>query len=144
MRTSARNTPRPPTLSSCLRISSLSVEQTIGSAKTPENQIALSSSSRAVNAACQILGNFLWAVPLESSSPYVLDAGLHVPLWHIMSTSDSADLMHSSAGLLIQLARPSEQVREVIGSSEGAYDALSKLCHPRDAAAQARWYQTAA
>jgi hypothetical protein len=44
-----------------------------------------------------------------------------------MAVSDSADFLHSAAGLLIQLSRPSVEAREEIANDRNALDAIKRL-----------------
>lgn len=85
-----------------------------------------------LTAACQIVGNLLWALPVETYVPLITQDQLHRPLFeiivHIGTAKEDAGVLHSAAGLLIQLSRPSIGVREVIGDDELALPALERLC----------------
>ncbi|WPH02870.1 Hypothetical protein R9X50_00573800 [Acrodontium crateriforme] len=106
-----------------------SVEETIatvGSESAGNTEVW--QNSRTANAACQILGNLLWGLPVKDTTSYVFDKKLHEPLWRLIATDESADLMHSAAGLLIQLTRPSTECQDEVGSVYDAHAALEQLC----------------
>ncbi|KAK4542592.1 hypothetical protein LTR36_006640 [Oleoguttula mirabilis] len=97
----------------------------------PEGTDPISGGQRLVCAACQIIGNLLWALPSDQATPLVEEAAIHVALWRMLVVPDGVndeDLLHSAASLLVQLTRPSQHVRELIGADEKAKDALTALC----------------
>ncbi|KAK5128274.1 hypothetical protein LTR85_002941 [Meristemomyces frigidus] len=101
-------------------------------------------------ASCQIIGNLLWALPPQRATPLIETDKIHEALWQILSPPSSssvseieveveieveaeannveADLTYSATSLLIQLTRPSQHVRELIGAAYRAKDALTALC----------------
>ena len=86
-------------------------------------------SLRLTTAACQVIGNLLHhLVPKTGTVPAtVQQAQLHKRLFTLMAVSDSADFLHSAAGLLIQLSRPSVEAREEIANDSNALDAIKRL-----------------
>ena len=91
---------------------------------------ALNSDARP-NAACQVLGNLLHALPPSAAVPLVQQKLLHQPLLAAMAGTDDADYLHSATGLLIKLARPSVEICKVIASDIHMLPALEKLnAHP--------------
>ena len=97
---------------------------------------------RVVGAACQMLGNVLWATrgregdagPAggcalidDSDDAGAMTVGLARGLWERVRTGDG-EVQHSAAGLLGQLARRSERLCEGVGAVEGAREALEALC----------------
>jgi len=86
-------------------------------------------SDRRDAAAYQVVGNLLWALPPADFSPLVLQEKLHEAAWRaVCDGSAEEDLLHSAAGLLVQLSRPSAIVREIIGRDEHAQMGLASLC----------------
>lgn len=85
-----------------------------------------------LTAACQTVGNLLWALPTETYVFLTLQGQLHRPLLEVLahtgSAKENAGVLHSVAGLLIQLSRPSVEVRKIIGNDELAHPALERLC----------------
>ncbi|KAK3050134.1 hypothetical protein LTR09_008523 [Extremus antarcticus] len=87
-----------------------------------------SSNNRLYTAACQVLGNVLWATKAPEDFSYLVDErGLHDALLRNMNRLD-AELLHASAGVVLQLARPSVELRERIASSKWAEVMLEHLC----------------
>ncbi|KAK5169533.1 uncharacterized protein LTR77_005509 [Saxophila tyrrhenica] len=97
-------------------------------------------NNRLYTAACQVLGNMLWVRKDQPETPNMRSVEEDVS-WlveqreiqrglfqHIYDASRNPDLLHSAAGLLLQLARPSARVREEIVNSEGAESSLDMLC----------------
>jgi len=86
-------------------------------------------SLRLTIAACQVIGNLLHnLVPETSTVPTAIqEPQLHKRLFSLMAVSDSADFLHSAAGLLIQLSRPSVEAREEIANDSNALDAIRRL-----------------
>lgn len=106
-------------------------------------------SLRLTSAACQIVGNLLHGqVELKRSdgdqpedtyqrildtltgsgqSPATQNRHIHQRLFALMTASDNADFLHSAAGFLIQLSRPSPEVREEIASDSNALPAIRRL-----------------
>jgi len=86
-------------------------------------------SLRLTTAACQVIGNLLHnLVPKTGTVPTAIqEAQLHKRLFTLMAVSDSADFLHSAAGLLIQLSRPSVEAREEIANDRNALDAIKRL-----------------
>lgn len=84
---------------------------------------------RLTTSACQVVGNLLHGLkPTEATLPTAIrDQQIHKRLFALMAVSDSADFMHSAAGLLIQLSRPSIQTREEIASDSNALVAIKRL-----------------
>ncbi|KAK3686499.1 hypothetical protein LTR37_019746 [Vermiconidia calcicola] len=88
-------------------------------------------NERLAIAGCQVLGNLLWSG--KSVASYVLeDVALQHAVLEILNTSQDVELLHSTAGLLVQLCRPSVEIRENIVNNEQAQTALGP-----------RWYQAA-
>jgi hypothetical protein len=103
----------------------------------------------ALNAACQMIGNWLWSLTEgwatrspETTKPYELatlveQRALHhavfsAILWPAVPGKTS-DLLFSAAGLLIHLTRSSTRGQEIIGSDDQAVPALEILCrHPME------------
>ena len=98
-------------------------------------------AERMANAACQIVGNVVWATrsfsppPLphavngQADSQSVLTQrmrDLRIALIQILESAHSAELLHSAVGLLIQLTRAGSATRENIGSE--APEAIERLC----------------
>lgn len=85
-----------------------------------------------LTAACQTVGNLLWALPTETYGYLTLQNRIHRPLLEVIvhtgSAKEDAGVLHSVAGLLIQLSRPSVEARETIGSDTLARPALERLC----------------
>lgn len=85
-----------------------------------------------LTAACQTVGNLLWGLPMETYASLITTDEFHRPLLemvvHIGSAKEDAGILHSVAGLLIQLSRPSVDVRQIIGSDKLAPAALERLC----------------
>ncbi|GIZ45977.1 hypothetical protein CKM354_000912100 [Cercospora kikuchii] len=101
--------------------------------KYPAGFVGTSAAGQKFNAACQVLGNLLWAQKEpQQCARLVDDEGLHKDLIDIIALGgyDAAfpDTLHSIAGLLIQLSRPSLEAREAIGSYGPASDAIERLC----------------
>ncbi len=97
-------------------------------------QVDMESSSvqspRLIDAAYQILGNYLWARKVEPSDSH-LNAdveALDQALMMIIRTSEDIELVHSAAGLLVQLTRLSSNVREHIVSTEEGQGIAERLC----------------
>ena len=91
---------------------------------------ASSQYTRPVTAACQVLGNMVWARddPSEFAGEITTSGGkLQESLFRRMLSEQDTELLHAAAGLLTQLSR-TVHVREVIGSDENARDVLEKLC----------------
>ena len=85
-----------------------------------------------LGAACQVVGNLLWSLPIDKFTYLVKERRLDDVLFTLIVRSTSGDsdpdLLHSAAGLLIQLTRPSPEVRALMGGSEYAQHALERLC----------------
>lgn len=86
-------------------------------------------SLRLTTSACQVVGNLLHGLkPTEATLPTAIrDQQIHERLFALMAESDSADFLHSAAGLLIQLSRPSVGIREEIASDSNALAAIKRL-----------------
>lgn len=86
-------------------------------------------SLRLTNAACQVIGNLLHnLVPKTGTVPAVIqESQMHKRLLALMAESNSADFLHSAAGLLIQLSRPSVEAREEIANDSNALAAIKRL-----------------
>ena len=86
---------------------------------------------RLTSAACQILGNMLHGQASSEDQiekPLAIqDRHMHERLFALMTTSENADFLHSAAGFLIQLSRPSPEVRAEIASDNNALAALRRL-----------------
>lgn len=84
---------------------------------------------RLATAACQVIGNLLHnLVPKTGTVPAAIrESQIHRRLFALMAVSDSADFLHSAAGLLIQLSRPSVEAREEIANDSNALDAIKRL-----------------
>ncbi|TKA37960.1 hypothetical protein B0A54_10563 [Friedmanniomyces endolithicus] len=88
-------------------------------------------SARSVAAACQIVGNMLRVLPPQEITTLVMTRKIHATLWHILAARDYAgddDVPHSFAGFLVQLTRPSLEVREFLAEGVEAEKALRVLC----------------
>ncbi|KAK1067791.1 hypothetical protein LTR74_006067 [Friedmanniomyces endolithicus] len=89
-------------------------------------------SARAIAAACQIIGNMLRVLPPQDITPLVMTRKLQANLWHILTTrnyaDDDDDVPHSFAGFLVQLTRPTGEVREFLAEGVEAEEALRVLC----------------
>ncbi|TKA74999.1 hypothetical protein B0A55_02641 [Friedmanniomyces simplex] len=89
-------------------------------------------SARSIAAACQVVGNLLRVLLSEDVATLVMERRIHEKLWEILAAGDAADydddVPHSFAGFLVQLTRPSVEVRERLASGAGAYEALTMLC----------------
>ena len=84
---------------------------------------------RLTTAACQILGNVLWSIKEPETFAYLVEAEeLHKSLLTLLNQRQDPELLHSAAGLLTQLSRPSATVRDVVGSEASAREALENLC----------------
>ncbi|CAK1360519.1 unnamed protein product [Cercospora beticola] len=99
----------------------------------PPEYAGTSAAGQKFNAACQVLGNLLWAQKEpQQYARLVADEEVHTDLIDIVALGgyDAAfpDTLHSIAGLLIQLSRPSVDAREAIGSYGPASDAIERLC----------------
>lgn len=90
-------------------------------------QVTDSSTSRLMNAACQVVGNFVHNQSPDTAASLVHANRIHERVLSSMVTTDNADFLHSAAGLLIQLSRPSPEVREVIASDSNAVAAVERL-----------------
>ena len=95
------------------------------------DEIVDGDALRLTSAACQIFGNILHgqASSEDSSEPplAVQDRHIYQRLFALMATCDNADFLHSAAGFLIQLSRPSPEVRVEIASDNNALPALRRL-----------------
>lgn len=84
-----------------------------------------------LTAACQVIGNLLRTLPTQDVAQLVEESALQKPLWNVFlaqaQTADE-DALHSAAGLLIQLTRPSAHVRELMGQDAHAESALTAMC----------------
>jgi hypothetical protein len=80
-------------------------------------------------AACQVIGNLLHGLAsTKSTVPAVVQASqVHERLFALVVESNNADFLHSAAGLLIQLSRPSVEVREEMASDSNALIAIKRL-----------------
>ncbi|KAK4918435.1 hypothetical protein LTR49_013827 [Elasticomyces elasticus] len=89
-------------------------------------------SARDCAAACQIVGNLVRVSPADDVSLLVLERGIHKKLWDMVANGGlmgDDDVLHSIAGFLIQLTRPSIKVRERVGyDDQWAEEALKMLC----------------
>ncbi|KAK0287033.1 hypothetical protein LTR35_004503 [Friedmanniomyces endolithicus] len=89
-------------------------------------------SARSIAAACQIVGNMLRVLPPQDITPLVMTRNIHAKLWHILAlrhyADDDDDVPHSFAGFLVQLTRPSVEVRECLAEGVEAEEALRVLC----------------
>jgi hypothetical protein len=89
---------------------------------------ASNNNARVLTAACQILGNLLWAMTDPGNFAWLVQSRrLHEPVFESMMSLQDIELLHAAAGLLIQLSRATE-VREAIGSSAHTRVALELLC----------------
>lgn len=112
---------------------SLMMENTDGpSVSWDEPAVVVKVDSLILSASCHVLGNLLWAVGSNSSAHVVqkerIDKWLFSKILQAEEGPEGSLLLHSIAGLLIHLSRPSQQVREIIGSAENAKSALERLC----------------
>ncbi|KAF7185741.1 hypothetical protein HII31_12972, partial [Pseudocercospora fuligena] len=87
-------------------------------------------------ACCQIIGNLLWALSPESYASWAEEGNLkgfalHESLLSVLASASQAtpsvEALHSIAGVLIQLSRPSLRARRVIGQAESALAAVEHL-----------------
>jgi hypothetical protein len=86
-------------------------------------------SLRLTTAACQVIGNLLHGLAsTKTTAPAVVQAPqVHERLFALMADSNNADFLHSAAGLLIQLSRPSVAAREEMASDSNALAAIKRL-----------------
>ncbi|PPJ60516.1 hypothetical protein CBER1_03199 [Cercospora berteroae] len=99
----------------------------------PPEFAGVSAAGQKFNAACQVLGNLLWAQKEPQQYARLVDGeDLHKDLIDMIALggydASFPDTLHSIAGLLIQLSRPSVEAREAIGSYGPASDAMERLC----------------
>ena len=86
-------------------------------------------SPRLVTAVCQLVGNLLWSLSEPESFAYLIATdSLQASVIGMILISQDGELLHSACGVLIQLSRPSRQVREIICSDENLSVALERLC----------------
>jgi len=92
-------------------------------------------STRLKTAAYQVVGNLLRHLPIKDVAVLVKDSrcsgngpGIQSPVFEAIICDDDIEMLHSAAGFLIQLTRPSSNVRQIIGEDANASAALSKLC----------------
>ncbi|KXT05097.1 hypothetical protein AC578_7575 [Pseudocercospora eumusae] len=87
-------------------------------------------------ACCQIIGNLLWALSPESYASWAEEGSLkgfalHESLLDVLASASQAtpgvEALHSIAGVLIQLSRPSLRARRLIGQSASALAAIEHL-----------------
>lgn len=83
-------------------------------------------AERLVDAACQIVGNLLWA--RKDTLDYDVVEPLQQPILKILKGNGDAELLHSAAGLTIQLLRLSPQLRGSIGSNRDTEFVVQRLC----------------
>jgi hypothetical protein len=97
----------------------------------PADEVVDGDALRLTSAACQICGNTLHGLASsENSSEQPLaiqDRRIHQRLFALMTTCDNADFLHSAAGFLIQLSRPSPEVRAEIAGDNNALAAIRRL-----------------
>ena len=84
-------------------------------------------SGRTISAACQVIGNLLWAMQNANQFAYLTDRALRTSLFRIIETASDTEVLHSAAALCLQLSR-SRQIREDISNSGGGASALERLC----------------
>ena len=85
-----------------------------------------------LSAACQVLGNLCRASPKADVERLVEETQLGRALWrHVIDqpAGDGDDAMHSISGLLVQLSRPSVEVRELLAQDDNVIPAMRKLCN---------------
>ncbi|EME41640.1 hypothetical protein DOTSEDRAFT_55410 [Dothistroma septosporum NZE10] len=103
-----------------------------GVAMVGDDLIKMNMTSTLVTAACQVIGNALWALPPESYEYLVAEENFHgfvfAIVWNRDIFSVGKDLLHSAAGLLIQLTRPSVKARERIGKHPASMQVSERLC----------------
>ena len=88
-----------------------------------------SAHTRVLIAACQMLGNVLWSLQMRAVADHLVESKhLHRPVLKTLVDSPNQELLHSAAGLLVQLVRPSSDAREIIGRDETTRDAVERLC----------------
>ena len=101
------------------------VEDVVYVVKTSSSDV---QRPRLITAACHIIGNLLWSLKDTADIVELVEAEeLHSPILGILNSSHDAELLHSAAGLLIQLTR-AVQVRETIGNAYQTRPALERLC----------------
>lgn len=88
-----------------------------------------------LTALCEVLGNILWKSRAEECSRLVdgleeqaLDAMVFSCIVDIPGGPSTAPVLHSMAGLLLHLSRPSVSIREQMGARPSARSALERLC----------------
>ncbi|KAM0721234.1 hypothetical protein Q7P37_003522 [Cladosporium fusiforme] len=86
-----------------------------------------SSTIRLMNAACQVVGNFVHNKGPDTAASLVQTRRVHERVLATMVATDNADFLHSAAGLLIQLSRPSPEIREEIANDGKAIVAVERL-----------------
>ena len=100
-------------------------EQELADNASTTNRVAL-------DAACQVVGNFLWAIPPETYAHLTMDRRLHSKVFTAIMLPDveneTASLLHSAAGLLLHLTRSSPAAKGLMGSDELALQSLQRLC----------------
>lgn len=80
-------------------------------------------------AACQVLGNTLWSTKDGSRFAWLVEGrAIHKPLLQSMCSSEDAEVLHSAAGVAIQLCRPSAEIRGLIAGDDSVASALQRLC----------------
>jgi hypothetical protein len=91
--------------------------------------VTVDASPRLMTAAFQVLGNMLWSSEDPSSfSALVVDDRLHLPLFAIMEAFEDLEVLHSAAGLLLQLCQTSTSARATIADVAQSNTALERLC----------------
>lgn len=80
---------------------------------------------------CQVLGNLFWALAPADYVELAEKGDMHEHLFAIIAVPEAQfqnlDALHSMAGLLIQLSRPSVRARQRIGEAELAPVAIDRL-----------------
>ncbi|KAF2771472.1 hypothetical protein EJ03DRAFT_29976 [Teratosphaeria nubilosa] len=85
-------------------------------------------SERTINAACQVVGNYFLHLPSEILASTIMQLKLYENIYKLMMAVNDAELLHSATGLLVQMTRPSVEVRSTMGANQSALPAIEKVC----------------
>ncbi|KAH9820892.1 hypothetical protein Tdes44962_MAKER05083 [Teratosphaeria destructans] len=85
-------------------------------------------SERTINAACQVVGNYFLHLSTEILASTIMQLKLYENIYKLMMAVNDAELLHSATGLLVQMTRPSVEVRATMGADGSALPAIEKVC----------------